>query len=67
MRTLFKPSFALNSLKISLVVGTLLNVINQGPALWGGANLSWIHLGLNFLVPFSVAYFSAWKNDRPTD
>lgn len=33
-----------NSLKIALVVGTVLNLINQGPALLSGQRVSWFHL-----------------------
>ena len=44
--------------RIALVVGTILNLINQGDVLWGGAELSFLHFLLNYLVPFGVSSFS---------
>lgn len=50
-----------NALKVSLVVGTLLNLINQGERLFAGDALSWGHVFLNFLVPFCVSAYSGAK------
>ena len=44
-----------------LVVGSLLNLINQGDALWGDAALNIPKLLLTFSVPFCVATFGAWS------
>jgi hypothetical protein len=55
---------ATNSLKISLFVGTVLNLVNQGDALWGSGTLSVPHLLMNYAVPFGVAWYSGWKNSR---
>jgi len=52
-----------NSCKIALVVGSLLNVINQGERLLNGDTISWFHLFLNFLVPYCVASYSAARNE----
>ena len=52
-----------NSIKIALVVGALLNLINQGPNIFQGEQVSWPHLLLNFLVPYCVASYSAAKNE----
>lgn len=54
---------ALNSVRISLVVGSILNMINQGPRVWHGDHPSWLHVGLNYLVPFCVATYSAVRNE----
>jgi len=51
------------SLKIALVVGTLLNLINQGESLLHGGKISGFHLLLNYLVPYCVASYSAAKNE----
>lgn len=48
-----------NALRICLVVGVVLNLINQGPALWAGQAPSLLHLLLNFMVPYAVATYSA--------
>lgn len=46
------------AVKISFVVGSILNLINQGEVLWGAAELSIVHVLLNYLVPFAVSIFS---------
>ena len=58
-----RPMF-FNALRIALVVGTVLNLINQGYALFGPEAISWPHVVLNYLVPFSVAYYSASRMAR---
>jgi len=52
-----------SSLKIALVVGSILNLINQGENLLNEATISWFHLLLNYLVPYCVASYSAAKNE----
>lgn len=49
---------------VALLVGSLLNIINQGGALWDGANIDWFHGLLNYLVPFLVSSYSAGKKGR---
>jgi hypothetical protein len=63
LRTAISRPIIKNALKISLVVGTLLNLINQGENLWHGGQISWFHLLLNYLVPYLVASYSAAKNE----
>lgn len=53
----------INALKISVVVGSVLNLVNQGESLLHGGTISWLHLILNYLVPYCVASFSAAKNE----
>jgi len=45
------------TLKIALVVGTLLSLINQGSVILGGeaTTATWIRVGLNYVVPFCVS------------
>ena len=52
-----------NALRISLVVGTVLNLINQGASIMSWSGISWGHVLLNFLVPYCVASYSATKNE----
>lgn len=52
-----------NALKIALVVGSLLNLVNQGESLLRGGSISWLHLALNYLVPYCVASYSATRNE----
>jgi hypothetical protein len=52
-----------NALRVSAVVGTVLNLINQGGALLAEAAPSWPHVALNYLVPYLVASYSAARNE----
>lgn len=47
------------SLVVAAVVGTLLNVINQGDALLAGTPLDWMKIVLTFAVPYCVATYGA--------
>lgn len=51
------------ALKVALVVGTILNLINQGGRFFDGLSLSWFHLALNYLVPYLVSSYSAARNE----
>lgn len=57
-RALTRPVL-INAIKVSLVVGTCLNAINQGPQLWQGEGVEWNKVALNYLVPYLVASYSA--------
>jgi hypothetical protein len=47
------------SAAVALVVGTILNLINQGDALLAGLPLSPMKLVLTYLVPYGVATYGA--------
>ncbi len=47
------------SLKVSLVVGTILNAINQGDYIFTGDGMNYWKLALTYLVPFCVATYGA--------
>lgn len=63
LHTALSRRIALNALRIALVVGTILNLINQGEAIFSGGAVSWLHVLLNYLVPYCVASYSAAKNE----
>lgn len=63
LRLVLQPRIARAALKVSLVVGTLLNVINNGEQLWAGHSVSIWHVALNFVVPFCVSSYSAARNE----
>lgn len=50
-----------NAIKVSFFVGTCLNAINQGAAIWHGAGVAWDKVLLNYVVPYLVASYSAAK------
>ncbi|MFG1282646.1 MULTISPECIES: nitrate/nitrite transporter NrtS [Xanthobacter] len=47
------------SFLVAVVVGTILNLINQGDAAVGGGSVNWTKIGLTFLVPYCVATYGA--------
>jgi hypothetical protein len=47
------------SLAVALIVGTILNLINQGEVLLGAASLNLIKLLLTYAVPYCVATYGA--------
>jgi len=47
------------SIWVMVVVGTLLNLINQGDALLGGGGVDWLKLALTYVVPYCVATYGA--------
>ena len=53
------PGVPRRSLAAAVVVGTILNLINQGDALFGGRSLDWLKLGLTYIVPYCVATYGA--------
>ncbi len=62
-RALLRPYILTSSIRVALVVGMLLNVINQGSVFLNGEGISWSQVVLNFLVPFCVASYSAARNE----
>lgn len=48
-----------SALIAALTVGTILNLINQGDALWSDAEVDVMKLGLTYLVPYCVATYGA--------
>lgn len=63
LRIACRRPIALAALRVALVVGTLLNLINQGERLLAGWPPSWFHVALNYLVPFCVSGYSAARNE----
>jgi hypothetical protein len=47
------------SFAVALIVGTILNLINQGDAVFGGTSLNLTKLLLTYVVPYCVATYGA--------
>ena len=47
------------SLYVALIVGTILNLINQGDAIVGIAPVNWLKVVLTYCVPYLVATYGA--------
>ncbi|MGH2727721.1 MAG: nitrate/nitrite transporter NrtS [Actinomycetota bacterium] len=57
------------TIRIALVVGTILSLINQAGVIFGGdaTTVTWIRVGANYLVPFCVSsagFLSATRRTR---
>ncbi|WP_394144447.1 nitrate/nitrite transporter NrtS [Vibrio atypicus] len=49
---------------IALIVGTILNLINQGDALLSGSETNGVKALLTYCVPFIVSLVSSWLTQR---
>ncbi|MFA6312199.1 MAG: nitrate/nitrite transporter NrtS [Sterolibacterium sp.] len=67
LRTACTRPIVVAAVKIALVVGTILNLINQGGRLLDGLPPSWFHVVLNYLVPYCVSTYSAARNEMRRD
>ncbi len=52
---------AKRSLATTLIVGSVLNLINQGDALLLGGTINWWKIFVTYCVPFCVATFGAYS------
>ena len=57
-------SICMQAAKVALVVGAILNLINQWQALLGPADLDVVKFALTFLVPFCVSTYAAYTTRR---
>jgi hypothetical protein len=57
LRALVTPRLAVRAVRVALVVGTVLFVINHGAAVRSGnmTQARWISAGLTYLVPYAVS------------
>jgi hypothetical protein len=62
-RTFAGPSVR-RSLAVALVIGSVLNAINQGPEIFAGHWPVWWKLVLTYVVPFAVASYGSYAAFR---
>ena len=55
------------SLTVALVIGTVLNLINQGPEIFTGHWPIWWKIVLTYFVPFAVASYGSYAAFRSSD
>ena len=55
------------SLTVAVLIGTLLNAINQGPEVFSGHWPTWWKLALTYAVPFAVASYGSYAAFRSSD
>lgn len=61
LRSACDRQLLITALKVSAVVGTLLNLVNQGPAIWHGEAVACWSIVMNYLVPFCVSSYSGTR------
>jgi hypothetical protein len=51
----------------ALLVGTILNLINRGDAIFGAVPINWTKILLTYLVPYAVSTYGAvsYRMSRP--
>ena len=60
---MFQRRISVSALKVALVVGTVLNLINNGEQFWVHHSVNLWQCALNYLVPFCVSSYSAARNE----
>jgi hypothetical protein len=60
----FSDGVPRRALIVALVIGSILNFINQGDALIAGRPLDWLKIALTFLVPYCVSTHGAVAAQR---
>ena len=53
--------YLMRAIVAGLIVGTLLNLINQGDAMFSGSPIDHTKALLTYLVPFCVTTYGAWS------
>ncbi|WP_338291689.1 nitrate/nitrite transporter NrtS [Planctobacterium marinum] len=57
----FSAKQCVTSIKTALLVGTILNLINQWPAITGSESINLVQFCLTYLVPYCVATYAGAK------
>jgi hypothetical protein len=63
----FAAASVRRSLAVAIIIGTVLNAINQGPEILGGQLPVWWKLILTYFVPFAVASYGSYAAFRSAD
>ena len=58
-RCAFSDGVPRRSFFVALIVGTVLNLINQGDALLGETPINWLKIVLTYFVPYAVCTYGA--------
>ena len=67
LRRTFTGASVRRSLIVALIIGTVLNAINQGPEILSGKWPIWWKLVLTYFVPFAVASYGSYAAFRSSD
>ena len=61
LKTALSGQYLTRAITVMIVVGSALNLINQGEALFQGAPLNFTKLLLTYVVPFCVSTYGTWS------
>lgn len=64
LRRAFAGLVVRRSILVAIVVGTILNIINQGDAILAGQKIDLVKMLLTFAVPFCVSTYGAYQAFR---
>ena len=53
------PAVTARAIRVAIIVGTVLTLINQGDVLLAGMAPNWIKMALTYLVPYCVSTHGA--------
>jgi hypothetical protein len=59
LRYSFTDGIPFRSGCVALIVGTILNLINQGDAIFGAMTINWTKVVLTYAVPYVVSTYGA--------
>lgn len=63
LKALTKRQIVRSALKVSMVVGSILNLINHNGLMLDDGTISWLHVAMNYAVPYCVSSYSAAMNE----
>ena len=61
LKTALSRPYLVRAIAVMIIVGSVLNLINQGEALFQGAPLNFAKLLLTYVVPFCVSTYGTWS------
>ena len=61
LTTALSGAYLARAIVVMIIVGSVLNLINQGEALFQGAPLNFAKLLLTYVVPFCVSTYGTWS------
>jgi hypothetical protein len=61
LKTSLSGPYLARAIVVMIIVGSVLNLINQSEALFQGAPLNFAKLLLTYVVPFCVSTYGTWS------
>ena len=61
LTTALSGAYLARAIVVMIIVGSVLNLINQGEALFQGAPLNFAKLLLTYVAPFCVSTYGTWS------